>query len=118
MSMAWFERLPRAVQGWLVLGGILVGLLGGAFALGARSSVLIVEQRGLPGRVTVVEKQVDTLGSTMRYLMRIDSIRPGVWGSVSEMAADVRETRCFVRAMALKQDPLIRCSALLNEPIR
>ena len=116
--MAWFERLPRAVQGWLALVGVLMGLLGGAFALGARSSVLIVEQRGLPGRVTSVERRVDTLTSTTTYLMHIDSIRPAVWGNVSEMAADVRETRCFVRAMALKEDPLTRCSSMLNEPVR
>jgi hypothetical protein len=113
--MAWFERMPKPLQAWLAIGGIVCGLIGGAFAMGAATSGTVSGLRDLPARTVVLESQVDTLQSVTDYLMHVDSLRPSVWGSVSQMAADVRETRCYVRAMARKLDPLSECSALLNE---
>ena len=53
--MAWWEKMPRRLQAWLTLGGILAGLIGGAFALGATTSGTVGEVRGLPVRVEALE---------------------------------------------------------------
>lgn len=115
--MAWFDRMPKVVQAWLAIGGVLCGLVGAAFAAGAATSATARDLRTIPARVDAVEHRVDTLWATSGYLMRVDSQRVGVWGNVATMAREVSETRCYVRAMALKQDPLVKCSALLQEPV-
>ena len=89
--MAWWEKMPKPLQAWLTIGGILVGLVGSAFALGASSSGAVGELRTLPLRVHAVEQRVDV------------------------MEADMAETRCYVRAFALKRDPLSDCAPMLAE---
>lgn len=112
--MAWWERMPKPLQAWLTIGGMVVGLVGSAFALGAATGGTVGEMRTIPRRMQVVEARVDTLSAYSHYMMQIDSQRVGVWSNVSVMAAHVAETRCFVRAMALKEDPLVKCNALLT----
>jgi len=112
--MTW-NQLPDGVRGWIAIVGFVSGLTGGAFALGAATSGTVSGMRDLPARAAVLEGQVDTLRTTSAYLMRVDSQRVSVWRDVSQIADDVAETRCYVRAMARQRDPMADCSALMNE---
>jgi len=116
--MTWWDGMERRTQFVVTMIATLLavlGALGTAYGLGAKTGPEVRDVRTLPARMEVVEVNVDTLKTTTRYLMHVDSVRPVVWDSVSAIAADVRETRCFVKALALKRDPLVDCSALLNE---
>ena len=53
--MAWWERMPKPAQAWLTIISTLIGLLGGAFALGAATSGAVRGMRGLPVRVEALE---------------------------------------------------------------
>lgn len=112
--MAWYDKLPRTLQAWLTIVSLGLGLIGSAFAVGAATGGTVGEMRTMPSRMAGVEARVDTLWSTSEYLMQVDSQRIGVWTNVATMAAHVAETRCFVRAMALKEDPLVKCNSLLT----
>lgn len=52
--MAWWDKMPRRLQGWLTIMSILGGMLAGAFALGATTG----DVRGLPVRVDALEAKV------------------------------------------------------------
>lgn len=56
--MAWWDRMPRRLQGWLTIISILGGLLGAAFALGAATSGAVGDVRGLPVRMEAAEAQI------------------------------------------------------------
>ncbi|MFA6044187.1 MAG: hypothetical protein WC718_04325 [Phycisphaerales bacterium] len=113
--MAWFERLPTRLQAWLTIAAIMLGALGAAYGLGAATGGTVEDLRTLPPRMDSAEVRIDTLRATTAYLMRVDSMRPGVWGSVEKMEADMAETRCYVKAFALNRNPLTDCAPMLNE---
>jgi len=112
--MTWWNTMSQTGKGAMTVVALVLGALGTAFGLGAATARTVDSHQNLPTRMIVVEQRVDTLRVATAYLMHMDSVRVGVWGSVSQVTADVAETRCYVRAMALKRDPLVDCSALLN----
>lgn len=113
--MAWWDRMSQTGRGVMTVIALSVGALGTAFGLGSATARTVDAHQNLPARMVTVERGVDTLRASTAYLMRMDSVWVGVRGDVARMGADVAETRCYVRAMALKRDPLSECSALLNE---
>lgn len=119
--MAFWDRIPRAAHGWITLAGILVGLLGAAFAAGAATSGRVEELKSLPPRVTALEAHEAFQDSVIARLPMVDtlsasnrSIVAAFGDSLSKISAAVTDTRCYVKAMALDQDPIRECSKLLK----
>lgn len=63
--MAWWDEMPKRLQLILALAGTCVGLLGGAFALGAATRETLDGHRDLPQRVSALESRVETLDARL-----------------------------------------------------
>jgi hypothetical protein len=96
--MAWFERLPRPLLGWLTVGGMLCGLIGGAFAMGAATSSTASDYRSLPARMGSVEAKLPPLEADVLLLKAQAEVNVHKWATLDTIQADVGEIRCILRA--------------------
>ena len=106
--MAWFERMGKTTQAWLTVAGIIIGLLGAAFALGASTGEAARELRAVPAKVDALERSDSAQNGTLHYLMSVDSQRTAVWANVGQTQKDVSEIRCILRAQ-VEGTPPVRC---------
>jgi len=71
--MAWWDRLPRTLQAWLAALGVIVGMVGTAFAVGAVTSKSFEVSRELPGRMDYAEATLQEHGAAITTLFANDA---------------------------------------------
>jgi len=115
--MAWWNGLPNGARDWIAVGSVVVGLVGGAFAVGAATSTTIDDHRDLPERVTSLEVNDQRQDTILAYLIRIDSQRVRVWRGFDETSEAVAEMQCIMRAEVEGRNPAT-CLPTLGGPRR
>lgn len=105
--MAWWDKLERGSKGAITVVSLLVGLLGGAFALGAATSGTVGDFRDIPDRVTEVEARLILHDSAIARINRVDSLSTKNRALLDSLSSDMRDVRCILTAGVKNTDPTL-----------
>lgn len=96
--MTWWTDLSQKGRGIVALISLVIGALGGAFALGAATRDTVTGHRDLPARVTAVEKQVDRMAPMVDALRVAHDRTDTKLAALDSLRLDVGDIKCILRA--------------------